>query len=89
MDLDQFRAKQEGKARPSKRQKPPRHKAGERKIFVARLIASRKGPKANYTYARLTRLLRLAAENAGMEVHVTDHRRPPTSSVVVWRRSRG
>ena len=29
LDLDQFRAKREGKSRPAKRQPPPRHKAGE------------------------------------------------------------
>ena len=29
LDLDQFRAKPNGKPRPAKRQRPPRHKAGE------------------------------------------------------------
>ena len=29
LDLDQFRARPNGKTRPAKRQRPPRHKAGE------------------------------------------------------------
>jgi len=41
----------------------PRHQAGERKIHVARLAARRAGKRPAFTYDRLIRLIRLAAEH--------------------------